>query len=69
MKITSELFEISPSQTIAWREVKTMRMLNDKLAVVLSDGRIIEVPHLRPPTIDLAFRSYENYLRDHPDHR
>ena len=67
MKITSELFEISPSETIAWRDVKTMRMLNDKLAVVLSDGRTIEVPHLRPPTIDLAFRSYENYLRDHPE--
>lgn len=67
MKITSEFFEISPSETIAWRDVKTMRMLNDKLAVVLSDGRIIEVPHLRPPTIDLAFRSYENYIRIHPD--
>lgn len=68
MKITSELFEITPSQTIAWRDVKTMRMLNDKLAVVLSDGRIVEVPHLRPTTIDLAFRSYETYLRAHPRH-
>lgn len=67
MKITSELFEISPSDRISWRDIKTMRMHNDTLAVVLSNGRIIEIPHLRPPTIDLAFRTYETYLRNHPD--
>lgn len=67
MKITNELFEISPLQTIAWSDVKSMRMLNDKLAFVLSDGKIVEIPHLRPATIDLAFRSYENYLREHPE--
>jgi hypothetical protein len=67
MKITSELFEISPTDQISWCDIKTMRMHNDTLAVALSNGRIIEISHLRPSTIDLVFRTYETYLRNHPD--
>lgn len=67
MKITQECFEISSSESVFWKDVKTLRLLNDKLALVLKDGRIIEIDHLRPSTIDLAFKSYEKYLQTHPE--
>lgn len=69
MKITSEKFEISSSESISWEDVKTLRLLNDKLALVLTNGKVIELSHLRPSTIDTAFRLYEKYLKDHPEKR
>ncbi|NGX62214.1 MAG: hypothetical protein K940chlam9_01708 [Chlamydiae bacterium] len=67
MKITSERFEISTTRSIAWEDVETLRVLNDKLALVLSNGEVVELSHLRPTLIDSAFRSYERYLKDHPE--
>lgn len=69
MKITSDRFEISPSESVSWQDVKTLRLLNEKLALVLNDGRVIELSNLRPSTIDTAFRTYEKYLKDHPEKR
>lgn len=69
MRITSEKLEISPSDVILWEEVKTIRLLNEKMAIVLSGGRTIELSHLLPSTIDAAFRAYERYLKDHPEKR
>ena len=69
MKITSDKFEISASQSFSWEDIKTLRLLNEKLAVVLKDGRVIELSHLRPGTIDMAFRFYEKYLHEHPEKR
>lgn len=69
MKITSESFEINNSESIFWKDVKTLRLLNDKLAFVLNNGQVIELDHLRPSTIDLAFKSYEKYLQKHPERR
>lgn len=69
MKITNDFFEINPNQSIFWKDVKTLRLLNDKLAVVLNNDQVIELPELRQSTIDLAFRSYEKYLHDHPEKR
>jgi hypothetical protein len=69
MKITDDRFEISSSESIPWEDVKTLRLLNEKLALVLNDGRIIELSNLRSSTIDMAFRAYERYLKDHPEKR
>lgn len=66
MKITNEKIEISESESIPWREIETLKILNDKLSVFLSNGRVIELSHLHPSTIDMAFRTYEKYLNDHP---
>lgn len=69
MKITSDRLEISASESISWDEVKTLRLLNNKLALVLNNGRVIELSNLHASTIDTAFRAYERYLKDHPDKR
>ena len=69
MKITGEKFEISPSESVPWEDVKTLRLLNDKLALVLNNDRVIELSNLRPTTIDSAFRAYDRYLKDHPEKR
>lgn len=65
MRITSENLQISPSDTISWEEIKTIRLRNEKLDLVLTDGRTIELTKLLPSTIDLVFRTYEKYLKDH----
>lgn len=67
MRITNEKIEISPSESIYWNDVKTLRLLNEKLAFVLEDGRILEFSNLRASTIDTAFRTYDKYLKDHPE--
>ncbi len=69
MRITDDSFEISSSESIPWEDVKTLRLLNEKLALVLNNGRVIELSNLRASTIDTAFRTYERYLKDHPDKR
>ncbi len=69
MKITSDKFEISSNESIAWQDVKTLRLSNDKLALVLENGKVIEVSNLRPSTIDTAFRAYEKYIKEHPEKR
>ncbi len=69
MKITSDRFEISSSESVSWKDVKTLRLNNGKLALALSDGRVIELSDVRPSTIDTAFRTYEKYLKDHPEKR
>ena len=69
MKITSEKMEITASESIRWEDVQTMRLLNDKLALVLNDNQVIEIDHLRPSTVDAAFRAYESYLKEHPEKR
>jgi hypothetical protein len=69
MKISDDRFEISNSESIPWEDVKTLRLLNEKLAFELTDGRTVELSNLRPSTIDTAFRTYERYLKDHPEKR
>lgn len=65
MRITKEKIEISPSETIFWDEVKTMRLSNNKLAFLLQDNRVVELNDVRNSTIDLVFRTYETYLQKH----
>jgi hypothetical protein len=65
MKINSERIEVGPNEFIDFKDIKTMRLLNDKLALILRSGRVVEISRLRPSTIDLVFRTYENYLKDH----
>lgn len=67
MRITNESFEISESVIISWGDVKALKLLNDKLALVLSNRRVIELDHLRPSTIDSAFRAFQHYRKDHPE--
>ncbi len=69
MRITSDKFEISASESISWGAVKTLRLHNEKLAFVLENGDVVEVPNLRPSTIDSAFRAYERFLKEHPAQR
>lgn len=67
MKITNERFEISGTESISWRDVKTVRLINEKLALVLNSGRVIELSNVHPSTIDTVFRAYEKYLKEHPE--
>ena len=60
MRITAETIEITPDEMINWDDVKTLRLLNDKLAFVLKSGQIVGVGPSYPWTIDEAFRHYEN---------
>jgi hypothetical protein len=69
MRITNEKLEITPSEIILWEDLKTMRLLNEKLILVLNDNRTIELSHVLPSTVDLAFRTYEKFLSDHPEKR
>lgn len=69
MRITHEKLEISPSETIYWEDVKTMRLINNKLAFILEDGKEIELKDIRSSTIDLVFRTYETYIKEHPRKR
>lgn len=69
MKITDEKLEISQSTSIEWKDVDNMRLSNDKLCLVLSSGKVIELDHIRPTTIDAAFRAYEHFLKEHPEKR
>jgi hypothetical protein len=65
MRINAERIEISPSEVIFWEEVKSMKLLNKKLAIELASGRVVEVGNLLPSSIDLAFRTYEHWLSEH----
>lgn len=66
MKISYDKIEFGEKDVIFWKNVKTIRLLNDKLAFIMNDGSIKELDHVRATTIDLVFRSYENFLRGHP---
>ncbi len=66
MRITNESLEISESEIISWSDVVALKLLNNKLALVLSNKRVIELGHLRPSTIDSAFRAFQHYRKDHP---
>lgn len=67
MRITSQKFEISPSELIYWEDIKAMRLINEKLAIILNNGRVIELSNMHPHTIDNAFRAYERYIKEHPE--
>ena len=69
MKITSDWLQITDSESIKWEDVKRMRMLNEKLALVLRSNKTIELSGLRPNQIDSAFKAFETYLRHHPEKR
>lgn len=69
MKITSECLQINDTESINWKDVKRIRMLNEKLALVLRNNKTIELSGLRPTQIDSAFRAFEKYLNDHPEKR
>lgn|GEM_PF-3099032 len=62
MKITSEVIEIEPTNIIYWADIKTVRLLNDRLILVLSDNNTVELMDLTPLTVDRLFRQYERYL-------
>ncbi len=66
MRITNESFEISESESISWEDVEALQLLGDKLAFVLSNKKVVEIDHLRPSTIDSAFRAYQHYRQEHP---
>ncbi|MCH9609252.1 MAG: hypothetical protein S4CHLAM45_14550 [Chlamydiales bacterium] len=66
MKITNEKLEINEQQQIYWDDVKTLKLINDKLELVLSTGKVIEIDHLRPSTVDSAFRAYQHHCKKHP---
>lgn len=66
MRFTGERIELSENEVIRWEEVKTLRLSNNKLALVLEDGRVIELENLRPNLVDQAFLAYEKYLKHHP---
>jgi len=67
MKFTSDNVQISSDESILWEDVKTLRLINDRLDLVLKDGNVVHFSSLQPFMIDKAFRLYERYLRDHPD--
>jgi hypothetical protein len=66
MKITNRSFELPNGEEVDWSHVKSIRILNNKLAITLSSRKVIHLENLRPSTIDLLFRTYEAYLREHP---
>ena len=65
MRVTNDKMEISSSESIAWRDVKRLRLLNEKFALVLKSGEVVEFKGLRPSLIDSAFKAYEAYIRAH----
>ncbi len=66
MKITQDFFEISAHEAISWEDVKSLLLLNDRLEIVLRNGKRVHLDHLYPWTIELAFRNFEGYLKHHP---
>lgn len=66
MKISKDKLELSGIDAVGWEEVKHLRLLNNKLVLVLQDNSTVELPPLHPGTIDEVFRTYESYLRAHP---
>jgi hypothetical protein len=69
MKITQDFLEIDAHLAISWGDVKSLLVLNDQLTIVLRNGKTIQLEHLYPWTLDLAFRNFEKYLKDHPHRR
>lgn len=69
MKVTEEKIEISEGKEISWDEVESLRIVNHKLALVLSNQEVVELHDLRPSTIDMVFRFYEDFLKKHPEKR
>ena len=67
MKITHDKLELSSSESIPWEDIKTLRLLNNKLALVLTNDQVIELTNLLPSKIDSAFRAYDKFLKEHPD--
>ena len=69
MRITSDTIAFSKTEVIPWREVRRVRMSGDKLRFVLADGAVKELGDLSPHTIDLAFRTFDAYVRHHKDEK
>ena len=63
MKITDDHIILSESEEISWGEVQRVRAAGNKLGIVLNTGKTIEISNLAPTTVDLAFRTYEDYVR------
>ncbi len=49
--------------SIDWREVQSVRLTDDKLGLVFKNQQTMELSNLSPSAIDLAFRTYESFLR------
>ncbi|MFZ0564973.1 MAG: hypothetical protein WAM28_02110 [Chlamydiales bacterium] len=66
MKFTEEGIEISSSKYVLWQDVKTLRILNNKLVFVFTNNQVMELSNLHPRVIDSMFRAYEKFLKNHP---
>lgn len=60
MEISSNRIDLT---SIDWREVQSIRLMDDKLGFVFKNKQTLELSNLSPSAIDLAFRTYESYLR------
>lgn len=62
MKITQKLLHIPPYLTTTWSHIKALHMNSKTLAVILTDGRQIDVPDLSEEILNTIFTSYSTYL-------
>ncbi len=67
MRISADTITFSETEVIPWRQVRRVRMSGDKLRFDLADGVVRELSGLPPHAIDLAFRTYETYVRRHKE--
>lgn len=64
MKIKEDSILISDNNEVFWKDVKRIRLINNKLALILHDETEVELPNLRPDLIDQTFLTYERYLKN-----
>lgn len=62
MKINEEQLILNDGATIHLDSVKTLKMLNNKLMLVLHDGLVIEVDGLSRKEVDAIFIAYSSRL-------
>jgi hypothetical protein len=62
MKITDKLLCIPPYVSTSWSSVSSVYMRDTTLIVVLTDGEIIQIPHLPTHIIESIYAAHASYL-------
>ena len=65
MEIFENYIRLSPKQSVDWNEVDTLKLANEDLLLILSNGQVIKLSNQRPTTVDAAFRAFESYKAHH----
>src|SRR5262245_28614291 len=62
MKINSQILSIPPHILTSWENVSGLYIQDEKLFIVLNNGKTVSIENLSSNTIQTVYRTYESFL-------